>query len=163
VLCDPETAQPIFVRWQYGTDGVVVGTSAFTSTGTPYGGSLAALVSCEEATSLDPVVETEVQDLTTLTDDTETEILAAGASGVFRHLQSIIISNTTETPVEVLIRDSLGGTVRLSFFVPAQDTRGAVFQYTKPFRQITAANAWTAELSTSINGVKIAVQAVEGV
>lgn len=63
VLCDPTTGDPVFVRWAYDTDGVLIGTSGFNPDGTPYAGSLNALVSCSaqpQTFTRDAVIDAEL-------------------------------------------------------------------------------------------------------
>jgi len=112
------------------------------------------------------VVQSHVRDLVqqdapvTLTTTTETTIIAQ-AAGVFHDLTAIIIANTSGTAVRVDIRDATAGTVRIPFYVPAGQTVGAVFS--TPFKQATANNNWTAQLSGAVTDVRISTQAVKNI
>ena len=98
---------------------------------------------------------------TTLTTTTETTILAAGGAGVFHDITALTFANTSATAVRVDIRDVTAGSIILSFYLPASDTRGAVFQTPQP--QTTANSAWTAQLSGAVTDVKIFIQAIKNV
>lgn len=97
----------------------------------------------------------------TLTNTTETTLIAAGAAGVFHDLLSIRLANTSATAVRCDIRDATAGTVIDTFYLPAGDTRGQSF--TIPFKQTTAANNWTVQLSASVTDVRITAIAVKNV
>lgn len=49
ILCDPTTETPVFVRFEYTTDGTVVGSTGYYADGSVYAGVLTALVPCEES------------------------------------------------------------------------------------------------------------------
>lgn len=99
-----------------------------------------------------------VQNFTTITASTaETSILAAGTSGVYHDLTYLKFTNTSATGTECEIRDVLAGSAIDSWYVPATTTVGGVLQ--NPFKQTTAASAWTAKCLTSVSSVKITVQA----
>jgi hypothetical protein len=88
----------------------------------------------------------------TLTSITETTLITAVAS-TFLDLISLVVINTSATPTQVDFRDSTGGTVRLSLYVPAGDTRGLALP--TPMPQNTVNNNWTAKLGTAVTSVII--------
>ena len=90
--------------------------------------------------------------LTLTSTTTETSLIAAVAS-TFNDLASVIVINTSATATQVDFRDSTAGTIRLSLYVPAGDTRGATF--TTPLPQNAVNTAWTAKCGTSVASVII--------
>jgi len=94
----------------------------------------------------------------TLTTTTETTLLAQVAS-TFLDLLSLVITNTSATGVNVKIRDTTGGTVKINIYVPANDTRGVVFQV--PKNQAAVNTNWTAQLSGAVSSIEIMAQAVK--
>lgn len=51
LLCDPESSNPVFVRFEYSTDGTVVAnTTAYNANGSPYEGTIEDLVACSGGT-----------------------------------------------------------------------------------------------------------------
>lgn len=87
----------------------------------------------------------------TLTDTTETTLLAAVAS-TFIDLLDIILCNTSATAVRVDVRDDTGGTVRMQFYLPAGDTRGAT---SIRFPQTATNKNWTVKASASVTDLRI--------
>lgn len=81
---------------------------------------------------------------------TETALITAVASTLIDIL-SIIVMNTSLTACQVDFRDSTGGTIRFSLFVPGNDTRGIVFNV--PMPQNTANNNWTVKCGTSVSSI----------
>lgn len=49
VLCDPSTGDPVLLRFEYDTDGTVVGVTAYNADGSAYGGVIADLVACDSS------------------------------------------------------------------------------------------------------------------
>src|SRR3989304_2485586 len=94
----------------------------------------------------------------TLTTTTETTLLAQVAS-TFLDLLSLVIANTSATGVNVKIRDTTGGTVKINIYVPANDTRGVVFQV--PKNQAAVNTNWTAQLSGAVSSIEIMTPAVK--
>lgn len=83
----------------------------------------------------------------------ETTIVTAAAS-TFNDLVAVIISNTSALATRVDIRDTTGGTVLFSLYLPAGDTRG----FSLPGSSIpqTSVNTnWTAQSSVSITDLRI--------
>lgn len=97
----------------------------------------------------------------TISNATETAILAAGATGVYRDLYNLIISNTSATDVVVTIRDKTAGTARFVISVKAGDTRGFALPSQDAHKQNEAAQAWTAQSSAVVSNIEIACAAVE--
>lgn len=98
----------------------------------------------------------------TLTNTTETTVIAAGGAGVFHDLTKIILTNSSSTAVRVQIRDTNtpGGTIRLEVALAANG--GAVIDFgAVPMCQTTANNAWSATLSGSVTSVYVYYQAIK--
>jgi hypothetical protein len=95
-----------------------------------------------------------------LTTTSETTLIAAGGSGIFRDLVMLILSNESASECRVDIRDSTSGTVRLSMDLAA-DGGGAVIPFTVPLTQGTANNNWTAQLSTAASTVYVTGIAID--
>ncbi len=110
---------------------------------------------------LNNVRDLETHATTTISNTTETTILAAGSAGVFHDVTLITIANTSATATRVDIRDATGGSVIWPFYVPAGTTIGA--NITTPVKQTTAANNWTAQLATAVTDIRIFIQAVKNV
>lgn len=91
----------------------------------------------------------------------ETTIVTAGAAGVFHDLTHLIITNQTATAVNVTIKDATAGTTRMIIALAASG--GAVIPFPVPVNQASAANAWTATLSSAAVTVNIFAQAVKNV
>lgn len=85
----------------------------------------------------------------------ETTIVTAGAAGVFKDLYSLLLTNTSATATEVLIRDATAGGTISSFMVPAGATVGFALPESGAWPQGTAANNWTATVGTSITSLKV--------
>lgn len=91
----------------------------------------------------------------TLTNTTETTVIAALGASVFTDISTIIVANTSATGVRVDFRDATAGTVRHSVWIPATTTIECNFDDC-PLKQTTAANGpWTAQLSASVTDVRI--------
>ena len=101
---------------------------------------------------------TVVENTITVTGTGETTLLTA-VTGYFLDLTALTIANTSATGVRVDVRDATAGTVKFSFWVPANDTRGIVFQIPKP--QSAVSNNWTVQASASVTDLRIYAQAVK--
>lgn len=117
-----------------------------------YAGS-AAYVATQEN-----VRDNETDATITLTDTTETTLIAAVAS-TFLDLESVVISNTSSTAVRVDFRDTTGGSVRFSVYVGAGQASGFIPK--KAIKQTAVNTNWTAKLSGSVTDVRIYAQAVK--
>lgn len=91
----------------------------------------------------------------------ETTIVTAGAAGVFHDLTHLIVTNQTATAVNVTIKDATAGTTRMIIALAANG--GAVIPFSVPVPQASAANNWTATLSSASVTVNIFAQAVKNV
>lgn len=112
------------------------------------------------------LTRTAARDLTvhntiTLTNTTETTLIAAAAS-TFHDLVKVIATNTSSTAVRVDIRDDTGGTVRFSLYLAA-DGGGAALTFPVPVTASAVNDNWTAQLSASVTDVRIFAQAVKEV
>lgn len=96
----------------------------------------------------------------TLSDTTETTLIAAGGANVFRDLVLLVISNTSGTKVRVDIRDDTGGTIRWSVEVAA-DGGGVVIKFPVPLTQALADDNWTAQLSAGVTDVRVNAIAID--
>lgn len=96
----------------------------------------------------------------TLTNTTETTLLAAGGAGVFRDLTYLKCTNTSATLVRVDLRDATAGTV-IDTWALAASGGGFNIAFTTPYPQATANNNWTVQLSGSVTDVRCTCQAVE--
>jgi hypothetical protein len=92
---------------------------------------------------------------TTITVATETTIVTAGAAGVFQDLYGLVIANTSATAVNVAIKDATAGTTRMTIMVPAGDTRGFTVPVDSAVVQATAANNWTATVSSAVSSILV--------
>lgn len=98
----------------------------------------------------------------TITSSTsETTLLAAGGSGVFHDVTSLVLSNSSASATNVSIRDATGGTVRMVVRVNAGSV--VLLTFDVPFTQVTANNNWTAQCGTSVASVNIFVNAIKNV
>ena len=92
----------------------------------------------------------------TLTTTTETTLIAATAAE-FHDLTVVVCSNASTTiDTRVDVRDTTGGTVRFSLFVPAKATVG--FQLPTPRAQAVVNTNWTAQCGTTGADVRIYAQ-----
>jgi hypothetical protein len=91
-----------------------------------------------------------VDDLTTLTNTTETNLIAAGGTDVFLDLSFLLVSNHGTNANRVDIRDSSTGTIRLSLAVAGESVTRAFLPVGLP--QATANNPWTAQLASTPTG-----------
>jgi hypothetical protein len=99
--------------------------------------------------------------VTTITGTTETTIVTAGATGVLRDVFLLLVSNTSATATNVTIRDATAGTTVFVFAVPAGQTVGYSMAACDAVKQTTAANNWTAQLSTGVTSIVITAAYVE--
>lgn len=111
------------------------------------------------------IIMNQVRDLvidatTTISTTTETTILAAAVS-TFHDIVLITIANTSATATRVDFRDTTGGAVRFSLYVPAGATIG--FAPPIPVKQTTVNTNWTATLGTAVTDVRIFIQCVKNV
>ncbi len=96
----------------------------------------------------------------TLTNTTETTLIAAGGAGVFRDLTYLKCTNNSATLVRVDLRDATAGTVIDSWALAASGG-GFNLTFPVPYNQATANNNWAVQLSASVTDVRCSAQAVE--
>lgn len=89
----------------------------------------------------------------------ETTILSAGASGIFHDVVCLVLTNTSNLPVRVDIKDATSGTIRLSIGLAAKG--GAVICPSAPITQASAANNWTATCSVAVTDLRVFIEAVK--
>lgn len=99
--------------------------------------------------------------VTTITGTSETTIVAAGSSGVFRDLFMILLSNTSATATNVTIKDATAGTTVMTLAVPAGQTVGFTLPACDAVKQSSSANNWTATLSTGVTSLFVTALYVE--
>src|SRR6516165_6876511 len=99
--------------------------------------------------------ETKGDQKTSITTTTETTVVTAGGAGVFNDIYGIVVTNKSATTVFVDFRDSTGGAVVTTLAAPANDTRGLTLTVDSAITQTTAANNWTAQLSSATTSVEI--------
>lgn len=121
---------------------------------TPVADKIGRLVTANEQirdlTTMSPMV--------TLTNTTETTIVAATAS-IFNDLRALIVTNTSATGVRVDFRTVAAGSVVFSVQVPAGDTR--TIELPVVARQATVNTAWTAQLSAAVTDVRITAFSIQ--
>ena len=93
-----------------------------------------------------------IPQLTLTATTTETTLIAQVAS-TFLDIVSIVAINTSATATQVDFRDSTAGTIRLSLYLPAGDTRGIALPV--PLPQSAVNQNWTAKCGTSVSSVII--------
>jgi hypothetical protein len=92
---------------------------------------------------------------TSITVNTETTVVTAGAAGVFNDVYAFMVTNKSATAVFVDFRDATAGTVRMTLAAPASDTRGFTVPVDSAMVQATAANNWTATVSSAVTSIEI--------
>ncbi len=123
-----------------GTDGSIVGVMA-----DKFGRQITILNGMRDI--INPITQLTLTSMTT-----ETTLIASVAS-VFNDLLSLVVINTSASATQVDFRDSTTGTIRLSLYIPAGDTRGVVFN--TPMPQAAVNTAWTAKCGTSVASIII--------
>lgn len=99
--------------------------------------------------------------VTTITSTSETTIVTAGASGIFRDVFFLLITNTSSTATNVTIKDATAGTTVMTLAIPAGQTVGYTMAACDAIKQTAAANNWTATLSTGVTSIVITAAYVE--
>ena len=99
--------------------------------------------------------------VTTITGTSETTIVTAGSSGVFRDLFMLLLSNTSATATNVTIKDATAGTTVMTVAVPAGQTVGYTVPSCDALKQAASANNWTATLSTGVTSLFVTAVYVE--
>lgn len=84
----------------------------------------------------------------------ETTVVTAGGAGIFNDLLLLVVSNTSGTAARVDFRDTTGGSVLFSVYVPAGDVRG--FSLGGVVIPQTGTNTnWTAQSSASVTDLRV--------
>lgn len=98
---------------------------------------------------------------TTITASTsETTILTAVAA-TFLDVTKIILTNTSATPTELTVKESTGGTTRMTLSCPANDSR--TYDFPRPVNQGAVNNNWTGTCADSVSSLLVYVQAEKNV
>ena len=92
---------------------------------------------------------------TSISVNTETTIVTAGAAGVFNDVYVLLCTNKSATGVFVDFKDATAGTTRMTLAVPANDTRGFTVPVDSAMVQAVAANNWTATVSAAVSSIEI--------
>lgn len=111
-------------------------------------------------------IQNAVRDLcddqrTVITSTTSATTIVSAESSIFRDLVSLLLTNISGTGTEVELLNDDGTTVRATFYVPANDMRGVVWQ--TPLNQTTVNHTWKLKTVTSIASLKVAAQFVKNV
>jgi hypothetical protein len=91
-----------------------------------------------------------------ITDGSSTSVIAAAGAGVKQYVQSVCISNTSATAVEVDLRDGAAGTVLWTFPVPA-NTSGVVFNFAGVPLPFSANTAICADPSAAASSITVSI------
>lgn len=83
----------------------------------------------------------------TVSNVTETSLLAAGASGVFHDLIFVKFSNQSSAAINVALRSSTAGTIVDTFSIPANSTVG--YAPPRPMKANESASSWTIQNTAS--------------
>jgi hypothetical protein len=89
----------------------------------------------------------------TLTASTVETTLITAVTSTFLDILVLVVINTSASATQVDFRDSTAGTVRLSLYIPAGDTRGIALP--TPLPQNAVNNNWTAKCNTSVSSIII--------
>lgn len=105
--------------------------------------------------------ETKGNQQTTITSSTaETTIVTADATYKL-DLYGLVLANSSATGTKATLKDSTGGTTRIVFWVPANDTRGFMLPASDGHKQNAANNNWTLTCGTSIASLDISALFVQ--
>jgi hypothetical protein len=90
---------------------------------------------------------------------TETEILAAGAAGVFHDLTMLVLSNTG-TSQDFSLRESTGGPILIVLRCNS-DESPTVLRFDPPLKQSSPALSWTMQCGGNTNSLYVYAQAIK--
>jgi hypothetical protein len=91
---------------------------------------------------------------TTISSSTSETTIVTAAASVFNDLLMLVVSNTSATATRVDFRDTTGGSVLFSLYVPAADVRG--FSLGGVAVPQTSVNTnWTAQCGTSVADIRV--------
>ena len=96
---------------------------------------------------------------TTINNSTSETTVLAAINSVYLDLVTVWVANTSNSAVRVDFRDTTGGSVRFSLYIPAGDMRGFTPQV--PVKQSNWNTNWTAQSSASVSDLRVYVQAVK--
>lgn len=83
------------------------------------------------------------------------KVIAAKVAGEFHDLYGLVLANTSSTNCNVTVKDSLAGTTRFVFAVPANDTRGFMLPKDSAHKQANINTDWTVTLSQTITAMEV--------
>ena len=93
---------------------------------------------------------------TTISSSTSETTIVTAAASTYNDITTIVVSNTSSTTsTKVDFRDTTGGAVLFSLYVPYSDMRGISFQ--RPVPQTSINTNWTAQCATSVSDIRIYV------
>ncbi len=95
----------------------------------------------------------------TVTNTTETSVIAAGGSNVFHDITCMVITNVSAVGSRADIRDATGGTIQFAVYVPANG--GIVIPFPVPLNQTTANSAWTIQMATTSTDTRVMFAAIK--
>lgn len=78
------------------------------------------------------------------------DLFAAGGANIFLDLCFVLVTNTSATATELILKDAAAGTTRITLSAPANDTRGYVLAGDMGWPQAAANNKWTAALADNV-------------
>jgi len=113
--------------------------------------------------SIPALREVKAIQTTTITGTSETTIVTAGGSGVFKDLYRLIVTNSSATAVTATIKDATAGTTRYVLAVPAGATVGFSADAGSAAVQSAANNNWTATISSAVTSIVITAETVANV
>lgn len=90
---------------------------------------------------------------TTISASTSETTIVTQAASIFNDLTLLIVSNTSATAARVDFRDTTGGSVLFSMYIPAGDVRG--ISLNRPIPQTTVNTNWTAQSSASVTDLRV--------
>jgi hypothetical protein len=98
--------------------------------------------------------------ITITSSTTAADLIPAGASGVYRDVTKLVLSNRSGTACLVTILDNSASAKAIKVFLAANGG-GADIEFGRPKKQLTAATKWTAQCGTSVDSVEVYAQFVE--
>lgn len=91
---------------------------------------------------------------TTISASTSETTIVTAAASIFNDLIMLVVSNTSATATRLDFRDTTGGSVLFSLYVPAGDTRGFNMGGI-PVPQTSVNTNWTAQSSASVTDLRV--------
>lgn len=93
---------------------------------------------------------------TTISNTTSETTIVTAVGSTKLDVVSITLTNSGASATKVDVRDTTGGTIRWTGYVPATDMRGIVFPV--PMPQTTVNTNWTAQCSVATTALEVTVQ-----